>query len=109
VVTYAQTEHDIAATLGLGIINGLNIADGGDGSSGQPGASPGKYAMSAAEISNYGTALLSVSGVQMFLMWEYDGSQIWSDGVTVGGDYFDRPEIQAALADLGSLAALYSL
>lgn len=100
------TEQTVAAQeFGLGMINGLNIADGGDGSSGQVGWSSGKYAMSAEEIRTYGEALLAVPDVQLFLMWEYDGEEVWSDGSTIGNEYFDQSELQTALAELGAAAA----
>jgi len=100
IADYVVEQTAAAASRGLGMINGLNIADGGDGSSGHSGWGAGKYAMSAAEITTYGAALLAVPNLQMFLMWEYDGQELWSDGVTIGSDYFDQPDIQAALAGL---------
>lgn len=104
---YATEQAAKATELGLGIINGLNIADGGDGSSGQRGwSSNNKYAMSAEEITTYGEVLLSVPNVMMFLMWEYDGEETWSDG-SIGSDYFDQPTFQEALYGLGELAAEY--
>lgn len=100
---YATREAAEAGALGLGVINGLNLCDGGDGSSGQPGWREGHYAMSADEITDYGTVLAAVpSG--MFLGWEYDAHERWSDG-TIGSEYFDQPELQAALAELGALLA----
>ncbi|HNH46769.1 MAG TPA: hypothetical protein PKY30_07015 [Myxococcota bacterium] len=89
--------------LGLGIINGLNIADGGDGSSGQAGYRANHYAMSAEEILRFGHELLRVPNCGMFLNWEYDSKEQWHDG-TIGTDYFTRPELQAALIDLGQTA-----
>lgn len=103
---YATIQHDTAMALGLEIINGLNIADGGDGSSGQPGWKSGKYAMSADEIMSYGEVLLSVPDVTMFLMWEYDGEESWSDG-SIGADYFDQPDMQDAIYYLSQIAAEY--
>jgi hypothetical protein len=47
IVAYASAEADRAAALGLGVINGLNIADGGDGSAGRPGWRAGHYPMTA--------------------------------------------------------------
>lgn len=105
VESYAQLEAAKAEQLGLDIINGLNICDGGDGSSGQVGWRSDKYAMSAEEISRYGEVLLAVPDVQMFLMWEYDGEELWSDGSTIGSEYFDQSELQTALAELGAAAA----
>lgn len=101
---YIIEQTAAAQERGLDMINGLNIADGGDGSSGQVGWSAGKYAMSAEEITTYGTALLNVPDLEMFLLWEYDAEELWSDGVTIGSEYFDQPELQAALAELGQQA-----
>lgn len=105
--SYVTTQISAADTLGLGMINGLNIVDGGDGSSGELGSRSNHYAMTATEITEYGEALLNVPNLQMFLMWEYDGEQTsWlSSHYTYGADYFDQSALQAALAGLGELAA----
>jgi len=97
---YAIANAAAAHTLGLDIVNGLNIANGGDGSSGQPGWSEGNFAMSADEIVTYGYVLSAVPDCVMFLAWEYDGEEQWSDG-TVGSEYFDLPENTEALRWLG--------
>lgn len=101
---YAEDEAAAAVELDLGIINGLNIANGGDGSSDQPGWQAGMYAMSADEIARYGAVLVDMPGLGMFLNWEYDGEEEWADG-SVGTDYLDQPEVQAALAELGEQVA----
>jgi hypothetical protein len=102
----AYTDDNMRASreMGLGVINGLNIADGGDGSSGQPGWGKGFWAMSPDEIRRYGSVLATQEGVSMFLCWEYDGAERWSDG-SIGADYFRRPDVEAALRDLGRLVA----
>ena len=89
--------------LGLEIVNGLNIADGGDGSSEQRGWSEHRWAMSAGEIVEYGYVLSAVPGCVTLLAWEYYGEEAWEDG-SVGSDYFDRPENTAALFWLIRLA-----
>jgi hypothetical protein len=99
--TYAQTEYDTAKALHVQVIQGMNIADGGDGSSGQPGWREGKYAMSADEITEYGNALLTVPSIQLFLLWEYDAEEHWSDD-SIGANYFDQSDLQEALAGLGA-------
>lgn len=96
---YAAEQEAQAIALGLGTINGLNIADGGDGESGQAGWRSGFHAMSAAEITEYGNVLAAVPSMGMFLNWEYDGNEAWSDG-TIGDTYFNQPALQSALADL---------
>jgi hypothetical protein len=40
----------------------------------------------------------------MFLNWEYDAEERWADG-SLGSDYFDQPEVQAALHRLGQRLA----
>ncbi len=100
VEAFAQEEAARSAELGLGVINGMNIADGGDGSSGRSGWKKGHHPMTAEEIRRYGTVLASVPTCGMFLNWEYDGQERWIDG-SIGSDYFDQPEIQQALRELG--------
>ncbi len=101
---YALVNIEAADELGIDIINGLNMADGGDGRSGQPGWSENKWAMSADEIVEYGYVLSAVPGCRMFLAWEYDAEEPWSDG-SLGSDYFDRPENTEALRWLGQRLA----
>jgi len=106
VEAYATVQEDRAERLGLGVINGLNIADGGDGSAGRPGWRPNHYPMTAQEIRHYGGVMATVPSCGMFLNWEYDGEERWSDG-SIGAEYFDQPELQAALADLAALYATH--
>ncbi|HCC83228.1 TPA: hypothetical protein DEP96_00060 [Candidatus Uhrbacteria bacterium] len=98
--TYTKNETAAAQALHVASINGLNIADGGDGSSGQPGWRQGFYAMSAAEITEYSKILLSVPTMNLFLMWEYDGQERWSDG-SIGSNYFDQQEFVDAISQIG--------
>ena len=69
---YIATEVAAAKKKGLGLVVGLNVLDGGNGSSRIAGYSRGKYAMSASEIRTYGTALLSQSYACAFFNWMYD-------------------------------------
>jgi hypothetical protein len=93
--TWVASETAIAKNRGLGLVIGLNILDGGNGSSGVPGWSKGKYAMSAAEIRTVGTALLSQSYACGFFNWTYQ---------YFGPTYYARSDIKSALADLSSKA-----
>ncbi|MCK6503985.1 hypothetical protein L6R53_11390 [Myxococcota bacterium] len=103
--SYAETERRRALGLGLSIINGLNVADGGDGRAGRPGwRGAGFWPMSAEEITEYGAVLAAVPECTMFLSWEYDRVERWPDG-TIGAEYLDQPEIQAALVALGEIVA----
>ncbi len=101
---YAVAQREATLALGLDLVMGLNIADGGNGSSQKPGWRQDYWAMSAEEIVNYGTTLGSAPGTTMFLNWEYDGEEVWFDG-SVGSDYFDEPDMQDALATLGEFLA----
>jgi hypothetical protein len=78
--------------LGLKIIPGLNVINGGTATSGIPGRKPGKYGMSAAEIREWGGALLAQPDLCAFLLWEYDEN------------YFARPDIKAAVQELADKA-----
>jgi hypothetical protein len=81
-----STEVSAAKRKGLGLMVGLNVLDGGNGSSNIPGYTRGKYAMSANEIRSYGTALLDQSYSCGFYNWMY------------GGTYYGRTDIKSAMA-----------
>lgn len=95
VPTFIAAEVAAAKSKGLGVVTGMNVLDGGNGSSGVAGWSRGKYAMSATEIRNYGTALLNQSYVCGFYNWTY---------LDMGAAYFARPAILSALTDLSTKA-----
>lgn len=90
--TLLTTEVAAAKTKGLGLLVGLNILNGGNGSSGIRGTESGKYAMSATEIRNYGKALLTSSYSCAFFMWQYDAT------------YYGRSDIKSAFADVSLIA-----
>ncbi len=96
VADYTAVEIAEANRQGLGLIFGLNVIDGGDGSSGVPGVRSGKWSMSAQELRDYAGTLVGSDGACAFLMWRYD----WNDYV-----YFERPDIHAAISELAALAA----
>ncbi len=100
---WSREQSDRAAALGLRVICGINIANGGDGSSAQPGWRQGRHAMSADEIDRYGAILATDARCAMVLAWEYDAEERWSDG-SIGAAYFDRPENTAALQRLAARA-----
>jgi hypothetical protein len=95
---YARRHAAVAKQLGLGLVVGLNVLDGGDGSSGLEGTKVRYSAMSAAEVMHYGTVLLREPGACALLLWKYDRDD---------RAYFLRPEIRAALETLGLLAATH--
>ena len=92
---FIATNFAGARALGLKIISGLNVLNGGSASSGIPGKKEGKYAMNADELRSWGGKLLSEPDQCAFLLWE------WEDG------YLSRPEIKAALEDLNQKARNY--
>ena len=95
---YARRHAAVAKELGLGLVVGLNVLDGGDGSSGLEGTKVKYSAMSAAEVMHNGSVLLREPGACALLLWKYDRED---------RAYFLRPEIRAALETLGLLAAAH--
>jgi hypothetical protein len=93
------SETAVAKQKGLGLLIGLNILDGGNGSSGVRGWSRGKWAMTASEIRNYGSALLSQSYACGFFNWTYQ---------YFGPTYYSRSDIKSAMADLSSKARAHA-
>jgi hypothetical protein len=93
------SEASIAKQKGLGLLIGLNILDGGNGSSGVRGWSSGKWAMSASEIRNYGSALLSQSYACGFFNWTYQ---------YFGPTYYARSDIKSAMSDLSNKARAHA-
>ncbi len=81
-----------AKALGLGLVGGLNVLNGGSKESGIPGRRAGTNAMSADEVRSWGGKFLSEPSLCGFLMYKYDPT------------YFSRPDIQAALSDLDRMA-----
>ena len=79
---YIESNLEAADELGLETIWGLNIVDGGNGSSGHPGSSWDRSIMSPEEIEAYGEALLALPSSLGLLMWEFDADQELADGVT---------------------------
>jgi len=89
---YIKAEAEAARREGLGLVVGLNVLDGGNGSSKIGGYTRGKWAMSANEIRNYGSAMLAVSEACAFFNWTWDN------------DYYNRSDIRKAMADASALA-----
>jgi hypothetical protein len=94
-----NSEAAIAKNRGLGLVVGLNVLDGGNGSSGVRGWASGRWSMSAAEIRNYGTAMLSQTHACGFFNWAY-----MYQGLT----YWKRIDINAAFKYLSDKAKLHS-
>jgi hypothetical protein len=93
--TGITNEVAAAKKKGLGLVVGLNVLSGGNGSSGLTGTSSQWYKMSATEIRNYGNVLLNQTYACGFFNWTY----------TLGGaDYYARTDIKSALASLSTKA-----
>lgn len=88
---YISSNLEAAEDLDVDSMWGLNILDGGDGSSGEIGSSSNKYLMSPEEIEEYGEELLKTSGSLGLLMWKYD-------------EHFSTDEYQQVFQRLATLA-----
>lgn len=93
---YIASEVAAAKSRGLGLTVGMNVLDGGNGSSGIPGYTTGKYAMSASEIRSIGTTLLNQSHACAFIMWTHDLS------------YFNRSDIKSAMTEISNKAKAHA-
>jgi hypothetical protein len=71
------------------------VLDGGDGSSKIRGTLSNRWAMSAAEINTYGTAILAEPYACGFLFWTH---LYW------GADYFNRTAVKSSITTLSNLA-----
>ena len=91
-VEWANAEAAAAKQEGLGLVVGLNVTDGGDGSSGIRGDMPGKWAMSASEIRRIGSGMLDPSHACAFFNRPYDPK------------YFGRSDVKSAMAELSRKA-----
>lgn len=95
VPTWIATETAAAKLKGLGMITGVHVINGGNGSSGVPGTRPGKWNMSAAEIRTHGATLLKEPYACAFFLYTY---------LYGGSDYLARSDIKAAVTELWNKA-----
>ena len=91
---FIAAEVAAAGEQGLGLLFGLNVLSGGDGSSGQIGYSD-MYVMSPDELIEYGTKLINEPYGCAMIMWHLNFDDI---------PYFGTPQIDAAVKQLGELA-----
>ena len=89
---YIAAESRAAKAEGLTMVWGLNIINGGNGSSRKRGDSRGSYNMSASELQKYGKALIGTSNTCGFLMWMYDHG------------YMKNGSVMSAMKSLSKLA-----
>lgn len=97
VTKWVTTEVAAAKLKGLGLVGGLNVIAGGNGSSKLP---PLKASwpppMSANEVRSYGNVMLSQSYVCGFFMWMHDLP------------YYGRSDVKSAMAELSSKAKAHA-
>jgi hypothetical protein len=93
---WAARQVTLAKQKGLGLFSGLNVLDGGNGSSGVTGTFPRGWNMTAAELRSYGLALLSQSYVCGFSMWMYKDT------------YYNKPDIKSAMVELSNKAKTHA-
>ena len=89
---WVASETAAAEREGLGLVVGLNVHNGGDGSSGIRGYDRSKWAMSATEIRRYGAAMLGSSRACAFVYWTWDAG------------FYGRSDIRSAMAEVSSKA-----
>lgn len=90
---WRDTEARAANNANLKVAWGLNVLDGGNGSSRWRGTKSGAYNMSPAELKKYGSSLLAAPGSCAFLMWRFDNT------------YLGRSGIKTAMKDLRQVAS----
>lgn len=88
VSTWATRQVNAAKGKRLGLIMGLNVLNGGNGSSGIRGTRSSVWSMSASEIRTYGNTLLNQSYTCGFTMWRYSST------------YYSRSDIKSAMTEL---------
>lgn len=91
---FINAEVEAARSQGLGLLFGMNVLQGGDGSSNVIGYND-DWVMSPQELLNYGEKLINEPYGCAMLMWHLNFDDIV---------YFDVPEIAAAMDRLSDLA-----
>lgn len=91
---FVAAEVDAARAQGLGLLFGLNVLSGGDGSSGVIGYADG-WVMSPEELLEYGTTLIAEPYGCANIMWHLN-----HDGIP----YFGVPEIEKVMLELADMA-----
>jgi len=88
VASWIAGEISSVKSKGLGLVVGINVLNGGNGSSGIRGTSSPYYSMSASEVRTYGSTLLNQSYACGFILWAHNLT------------YFGRSDIKSAMAEL---------
>jgi hypothetical protein len=90
--TWVGRQASAADRARLGIMLGLNVLNGGTSASGIKGTQPGRYAMSATQLRNWGAVLVADSRACGLALQRYEAR------------YFGRTDIAGALGELGRKA-----
>jgi hypothetical protein len=93
---WVADETAAAKRKGLGLVVGMNVINGGNGSSNIRGSRSGQWSMSASEIRKYGIAILGQSYACAFFNWQHDT------------DYYGRSDIGSAMADVSAKARTHA-
>lgn len=93
---WVRSEAAAAKRKGLGLVVGLNVINGGNGSSKIRGSRKGQWSMSGSEIRKYGSAMLSEGLACAFFNWQHDTG------------YFDRSDVKSAMAEVSKKARSHS-
>ena len=101
VAKFAADQQASADRQRLALVVGLNVFSGGNGSSEIRSPADGKWAMSADELRQYGSAMLSGTKPCAFEMWRYESA----NSEFANFRYFRRPEMMAVMVELAALAA----
>ncbi len=89
---WVKSEAAAAKRKGLGLVVGLNVINGGNGSSRIRGDRGSEWSMSANEIREYGNAMLSEDLACAFFSWQHQTT------------YYNRSDIKKAMAEVSAKA-----
>ncbi|HEY7480052.1 MAG TPA: hypothetical protein VH680_06040 [Gemmatimonadales bacterium] len=93
---WVASEAAAAKQKGLGLVVGMNVMEGGDGSSKIRGDYPGHWRMSPTEIRKYGGALLAQSLACAFFNWHHDAA------------FYNRADIKSAMTEVSAKARAHA-
>jgi hypothetical protein len=89
--TFLDTNMREAKALGLAVVGGMNVINGGGKDNGMPSYEKNKSSMSGSQLREWG-GRFRAEDVCFFLLWKYRP------------EYFSRPDVTAAMEDLSQVA-----
>lgn len=78
---FRDIEVEAANRAGLMVVWGLNVINGGDGSSRKTGTRSDRFNMTASEVLRYGRVLLPLESSCGFLLWRYESAYVENEEV----------------------------